>query len=338
MKKYSTAIALALLVAVPFLFSFNHSHADLASAFLKTLSKEQRKRAQMDFDDMSRVNWTFLPGLMIAHDGISMSELDDNQKKHVHEMLKAYLSEKGYDKTKQIIALEDVLFELEDGNEMRDHDAYVIGIYGEPEDTGVWGWCFQGHHVSLNFTIVNNELSMTPRFLGTNPAEVKSGPKKGLRVLHVEEDLGFELVNMLSKEQLKTAMISPGAFIEIVSATATEMGPLAEFGIAYHEMTTEQQQLLVHLIAEYLSTMPTELAATRMGLIEEEGMSNVHFGWAGALKLGKAHYYRIQGATFLIEFDNTQNNANHVHTVWRDFKGDFGRDLLREHYEHGHQR
>jgi len=336
MKKYRSVSVLLIAASIPFLLYSNESHADRALAFLESLTKEQRELAHMNFDAMSRLTWTYIPASMDPHAGISLRELDKDQRKLAHSMLKAYLSEKGYSKTVDIMSLETILFDLEGQDPMRDIEQYVIGIYGDPSDHGVWGWCFQGHHVSLNFTIVDEHISMAPRFLGTNPAEVKSGPNQGLRVLHAEEDLGIDLINLLDKGQLKKAVFSTKSFKDIVTKTSVEVMPLDQVGISYKELNEEQRQLLYSLIVEYLSTMPTEQAVTRMGLIEEDGLDDIFFGWAGSTKRSKPHYYRIQSKSFLVEFDNTQNNANHIHTVWRDFKGDFGRDLLHEHYQKGH--
>ena len=219
---------------------------------------------------------------------------------------------------------------------MRDEGAYYIAIYGKPVENGVWGWSFEGHHISLNFTITDGHISTTPRFLGTNPAEYSERPHPGVRILGQEEDLAFELLNSLDSDQKEEAIFQELPFADIVTSTSVEVQPLTPVGIGHNQLNKEQQKMLFNLIKEYLSTIPTELAISRMGVIREENPKHIYFGWAGATERGKGHYYRVQGKSFLIEFDNTQNNANHVHTVWRDFDGDFGRDLLREHYAREH--
>ena len=336
MQYRSTLLFGFILLLAAFFASFRTTHADTAMAFLESLDREQRDKAQMSFENMSRLNWTFFPASMLPHAGISLRDLNEEQRRHVHDMLKTYLSDKGYEKTTAIMALEPILFELENGNPMRDKDAYVVGIYGNPDDSGVWGWCFQGHHVSLNFTIVKGAISMTPRFFGSNPARVPSGEFEGLRVLAAEEDLGFALLRSLDNAQRQKAIFSDAAYKEIVTGFSTEVGKLDNAGISHSELKKGQQKKLLELIAEYLSAMPNDQALTRMGVIEEEGLDNVYFGWAGSTQIDKPHYYRVQGNSFLIEFDNAIDRVNHVHTVWRDFEGDFGRDLLKEHYDSNH--
>ena len=173
---------------------------------------------------------------------------------------------------------------------------------------------------------------MTPRFMGANPGTIPVGKRKGERPLKAEEDMALELVNSMNSNQRLKAIFSNQPYLEIVSSNAAEVGPLSPVGISYKELNKAQQRQLVALVEVYLSSMPKELAISRMAEIEQEKLSEVRFGWAGATELGKGHYYRIQGKSFMIEFDNTNSKANHIHTVWRDFAGDFGRDIIREHY------
>ena len=192
---------------------------------------------------------------------------------------------------------------------------------------------FSGHHIALNYTIVNNQLALTPIFFGVYPAEVKEGKNKGRRIIKEEEDIGFELINMLTSEQQAKAIFQSKAFKDIVTTNAIKVGPLAPVGIVTKDLTTQQRNILNKLIVSHLSSMPTKIAEMRMMRIVSEDFNQIRFGWAGSLVKGVPHYYRIQGKTFLIEFDNTTHNANHIHIVWRDFNGDFGVDLLNEHYK-----
>ena len=230
------------------------------------------------------------------------------------------------------MSFEYILKEMEPNNPIRIPENYYAAIYGSPNKDSVWGWKFGGHHVSLNFTVVNGQLSFAPFFFGVNPAEVKDGPKKGMRLIKDEEDMGFELVNSFNVEQKQKALFQLKAFSEIVTTNSQQVAPLKPVGIFAKDMTSEQQLILNKLIIAYLSSMPSQIAKIRMRKITSEDMDVITFGWAGGTVRGIPHYYRIQGKTFLIEFDNTQNNANHIHTVWRDFNGDFGADLLKEHY------
>jgi hypothetical protein len=196
-----------------------------------------------------------------------------------------------------------------------------------------WGFRAEGHHLSLNFTLVRDTLIATaPAFFGANPAEVRSGSRAGLRALADEEDIGRELVLSLDERQLADAIIATETPRDIVTGNAAQVEPLAPIGIRITELRPDQAAILVRLLDVYLGRMAEPLAERRRAALERTDFDEVAFAWAGSTRPGEAHYYRIQGPSFLVEYDNTQNNANHIHTVWRDFDGDFGRDLLREHY------
>jgi hypothetical protein len=312
------------------------SNADEAIAFINSLEPDQKKNAVFPFYDLTPHEWSFLPASTSYPDGVSLKDLDSIQKPRLNNLLQAYLSTKGYIKTKTIMDLENVLHEINPGSPNRIPENYFVAIYGTPNKDSAWGWSFQGHHVALNFTVVKDKIAFAPFFFGSNPAEVKDGPKKGTRAITDEEDIAFDLINTFTEEQRQKAIFQLQSFVEIVTSTATQVAPLPDVGIPVKGLTNDQRGILNKLLSAYLSSMPGELANMRLKQIQAEDFNAIHFGWAGATKKGEPHYYRIQGKTFLIEFDNTLNNANHIHTVWRDFNGDFGRDLLREHYQTSH--
>ncbi|WP_136468131.1 DUF3500 domain-containing protein [Flagellimonas onchidii] len=302
--------------------------------FLNSLNAEQRKKAAMGFTDDSRESWHFFPASMLEKKGVSLGELTSSQKDFFHAMLKSHLSQSGYQKAMKIIELEDVLLELEGNANMRDSSKYYISVYGDPNKDHIWGWSFEGHHLSLNFTVVGDHVSFAPRFMGASPAIVKQGKRKGHRTtLANEEDLALELINSLDSNQKSVAIFSKTAFNEILTFVESTVKPFETVGISMDALNPKQQELLWKLIYEYISAMPTNLAKKRLSNLKQEQSSNIYFGWAGDTVLGKPHYYRVQGKSFLIEFDNVQNNANHIHLVWRDFDGDFGRNLIHEHYQ-----
>lgn len=333
MKKFAVLIIVFSLTFLAFkLFDTNP-----AMSFLNELTKEQREKAQMPFDDLSRTTWHFLPGAMWPRTGIQLSELNDSQKDLLFKLLRSHLSETGYNKARKIMDLENVLLELGYGDaDFRDAEKYTVAFYGNPMKDSLWAWSFEGHHLSLNFTIANDKVSIAPRFMGASPATIKEGNRKGERTLAHEEDYGLQLINALSNDQKQKAIFQKASYADIVSMNASQVGPLQTVGIRVGDLTNEQKTILTTLIHEYLSTMPPKLAEKRMDNLKSEEFDDIWFGWAGDIESGKPHYYRIQGKTFLVEFDNTQNNANHIHLVWRDFDGDFGRDLIKEHYEHTH--
>ncbi|MDH3652563.1 MAG: DUF3500 domain-containing protein, partial [Saprospiraceae bacterium] len=312
-----------------------------ANTFIDALTSDQKELALMEFENDGRTKWHFLPLASYDRMGISLAELNDEQDVKLFNLLQASLSAEGYEKTQNIIELENVLKMIEENPTTRDPEQYHIAFYGKPVTKGTWGYSFQGHHVVLHYTFVDGKLSGAPTFLGANPAEVPSGKMKGLRVLKDEEDLGIKLVNALTKEQQKVALITEEAPREIYTANASKVEPLEEVGVSYAEMSKENQKLLDLLISEYVSVMPEDVGRKRVEKLTSAGIEKIRFAWAGPMDRSAGHYYRIQGPTFLVEFDNTQNNANHIHSVWRDFNGDFGRDLIQEHYhsadgKHGH--
>ena len=311
-------------------------------------SLEQPARsAQLEQDDAQRKDWHFVPQ---DRKGLPLKMMNETQRKAAMELLKSALSQKGYGKATSIMSLELVLQQIEGPNRKwpRDPQLYYVSIFGEPGSKS-WGWRFEGHHVSQNFTIANNKVVVdAPAFFGTNPAEVfVEGPQKGLRVLGAEEDLGRTLVKSLNAEQLKKAVYDPKAPGDIISFDKQVASPLEKLGIKASELSASQYQMLTKVIEEYLTNVPEDVAAGRRAKISKAAKADILFAWSGPLdrrdknwvlnpdaKNGdlQGHYYRIQGPSFLIEYDNTQNNANHIHSVWRDFNGDWGKDLLAEHY------
>jgi hypothetical protein len=220
---------------------------------------------------------------------------------------------------------------------VRDPELYYLTVFGTPGSQAPWAWRLEGHHLSLNFTVAGGaSVSVTPSFLGSNPARVVTGPREGLRVLAAEEDLARELVRSLSEEQRKAAIYDAKAPDDIITGADRKARQLSPPGLAVGQMTPGQVELLKRLLEEYVHRYRPELAESDMKKIETAGMDKVSFAWAGATEPGKGHYYRLQGPSFVMEYDNTQNNANHVHTVWRDLQNDFGEDLLRKHYDESH--
>lgn len=329
----STGGALAAL-------NFRPSAADMATAaneFLGGLSGEQRSQAMMPFDDAGRLDWHFIP--KEKRKGLQVNHMDEKQRQAAHRLLESAVSQLGYKKARAIMTLEAILRELEKGRQgtpLRDPERYYFTVFGKPAGEGRWGWSVEGHHLSLNFVVADGKLaSVTPAFYGANPAEVRSdldvGPKRGTRVLAAEEDRAFELLRSLSAETRKKALIAEKAPAEIRAAGEPRPPHAAPEGLPASEMTEKQVEMLRSLIEAYTDNMLSEQAERRLAEIREADIKKVYFAWAGAEKPGIGHYYRVQGPTFLIEFINNQpdgsgNPANHIHSVWRQLKGDFGQD------------
>jgi hypothetical protein len=306
--------------------------AAAANKFLSSLEPAQRTKASFDWKDDERLNWHFIPK---ERKGLTIKEMTSTQRKLAHALLASGLSQQGYSKATNIMSLEPILAELEGTGRKfpRDPELYHFFIFGKPEAKGTWSWRVEGHHVSANFTIVKGEfVAGTPSFFGSNPAEVRQGPRQGLRVLAGEEDLARQLVLLLSDEQRKSAIIETTAPREIITEAKRRVQPLETAGVTAAKLDSAQRDLLMKLVREYVQRLRADLAASDLKKIEQAGVDKIHFAWAGGVKKGEGHYYRVQGPTFLLEYDNTQNNNNHIHAVWRDFDGDFGEDLLRKHY------
>lgn len=308
-----------------------------ANDFLSTLSPTLKSKVQYTWNDGERLNWHFVPK---DRNGISLHDLNEKQRTAAFALLKASLSNQGYQKATGILALEKILQQVEgrgENDSYRDPLNYYFTIFGTPAPDKLWGWRLEGHHLSLNFSTANGIVeSSTPSFWGSNPAVVPSGNERGKKTLKDEMDLGFALINALNEQQLAKARFSETALHEIVSYNKQQAELLTPAGILYKDLTADQQQLFMKLLNTYIKNYEFGFAEKLMEKIKKAGIDKLSFAWAGALKPGAGHYYRIQGPMLLIEYDNTQNNANHIHSVVRDLTNDFAGDILREHYQKEH--
>jgi len=312
-----------------------------ANAFLGSLSDEVKAKTIFALDADERYSFNFVP---LIRKGPTFHNFNEIQKTAALELLKASLSEDGYKKSQEIMFLEKILFEMEevksrytDGSLRRDPLNYHFSIFGTPSPENFWGWRFEGHHLSLNFTSADGKLiSATPSFMGTNPGEVIQGEHKGKEVLRLETQYGLELINALSEKQQSKAIFSDTAPKEIISGNQRKVQDIAQKGIAFAELTDKQKKLFSQLLEVYIGKYIFEFSESFRAKIVAAGYDKLHFAWAGAKQKGLAHYYRIHGPMLLIEYDNIQNNANHVHTVIRDLENDFAEDLLAKHYTQKH--
>jgi len=306
--------------------------AEAANNFLNALTPEQQAKATFEFKDDERFDWHFIPK---PRKGLPFKEMTPGQQKLAHALLCSGLSSRGYGKAVTIMSLDDILKAMENGKgPTRDPDLYYFSIFGKPAETGIWGWRVEGHHLSLNFVVRGDEvLAATPAFFGANPAEVREGPRQGLRVLGEEETLGRQFVKSLSPEQQQMAIVTNLAPKEMITGNARKVQLLNPPGLAAAKMSDAQKAALRNLLADYAYRHRAEVAEADLKKIDAAGFDQVHFAWAGGIEPGDPHYYRVQGPTFLLEYDDTQNNANHIHTVWRDLANDFGDDVLLRHYE-----
>ena len=309
--------------------------ADAADHFLASLTPDQRAQATFEFESDEREKFHFIPTEMFPRNGLTLRDMTDEQRARAHDLLSAGLSHRGYLTTTAIMDLEAVLGALETSGRLeRDPEWYFFSLFGTPGADGPWGWRVEGHHLSLHFTVVDGSaVASSPYFFGSNPAEVRSGAKSGLRVLGEREDAARALVMSLEGAQRDQAVLDDVAPDDILTGAELTIDPLSPIGVKASDLTEPQRELLRRIVRAYTSVMADDIADDRVAAIREAGIRDIGFAWAGPTERGAKHYYRLQGPTFLIEYDNTQGDGNHVHSVWRDFTGDFGRDLLREHLE-----
>jgi len=329
--------AIALIPVIGFSHSTTEAVREMAAAaqaWTGSLTSAQHKDAVFGLTAQERENWHYIPRARL---GVPFKAMTEAQRKLARTLLESGLSQHGIEQADLVIALERVLFEIEKAPH-RDDSLYYFSIFGEPSATGTWGWRVEGHHLSLNFTIVDGQrIVATPNFVGANPGEVRlAGPKLGSRALATEEDLGRALVLSCSEAQRAKAIISDKAPGDILTRNDNVAQPQQPAGLGYAEMSVTQQAQFKALVAVYANRLRHEVADAELDKIADTGWNRLSFAWAGSLQPGQGHYYRIQSPDFIIEYDNTQNNANHVHTVWRAFQGDFGRDLLQDHYREAH--
>ena len=314
--------------------SIHVTSAEAAKAFIATLDEGQKSKAVLPFEGDEREHFLYTPKTRL---GLPYKDMSELQKDSAKNLLATTLSEKGQLKAQQIMALEGLLAEIEKNPTYRDDAKYYLTIFGTPGNPKGWAWRFEGHHLSFNLTLVEGKpISGTPAFFGTNPGEVRDGRLKGLRVLAAEEDVARTLISSLVAEGKTAAIFAEKPISEIVSGENRTITAMETVGIAYSAMTKSQQQVLLELISHYTGRYRSEIATDDLKKMETAGLEKIHFGWAGSTKPGEAYYYRIQGPTFLMEACNVQNDANHMHATWRDFTGDFGRDLLKEHIANEH--
>lgn len=336
-----TALACGAVLVVGALFlAMDHrtnsakTMTEAANHLLVALSAEQKAKAVIDFSSDERQTFFYTP---VPRKGLQIREMEPYQKRLAEALLSSGLSQSGFIKATTIMSLEDVLRLIEkDDGERRNPEKYYVSIFGTPAEKGTWGWRFEGHHLSLNYTLVDGKVVGSPTFFGDNPGEVRVGPRAGLRALKMEEELARDLLASLTPAQKKIAILSDKAPDDML--TKNDRKAVIEgkpTGLSMAKMTPQQRGLFNNLLDEYVYNLPDQLALDREAEIRASG-NELYFTWLGSEERGQRHYYRVQAPKFLIEYDNTQNDANHIHCIWRDLQGDWGLDLLGAHLKADH--
>jgi hypothetical protein len=337
MRKHNLlSILLTLIVG----YAFAQDLTQKANNFLATLTPELKSKTLFPLKDEERFNFNFVP---LDRQGPTFNDFNEQQKTAAIALLRASVSEQGYKKAVDIMELEKALIIIEKqapDNRRRDPLNYHFCIFGTPSNSGPWGWRFEGHHISMNFA--SNEgkiISSTPSFFGSNPGIVPNdvGIQQGKQALKQESALALTLINSLNSNQLKIARFSEETPADIFTSNNRKATNLEPKGITFKTLSADQKKTFLQLLDVFVKNYEFGFSKTLMAKIERAGIDNLSFAWAGGLKYGEPHYYRIQGPMLLIEYDNIQTNASHVHTVVRDLTNDFAEDILREHYLQDHK-
>ena len=319
---------------------YTHPHAHVSAAmvdasrrWLASLDNEQRGKATYHYLDGERIFWYYPP---LNRHGLPLRDMTERQRTLAMELLATGLTEESNQQARLIIEHENVLGPLEaewgQVTFVRDPELYYWTVFGEPGRADPWGWRVEGHHLSVHYSVWGDQvIAVTPFFLGANPAEVRKGHKEGLRILGRREDLAVELMSNLDAAQRSKAIIHDKAPWDILGYNSSKQAIHDEEGLAARDMNGTQQEILMTLIAEYVNGVPAPVAEQRLATIRESGLDDFRLVWAGGLDRSRDHYYRIHGGQFIVEFDNIQNEANHIHSVWREVENDFAQDVLRDH-------
>ncbi|WP_395714874.1 DUF3500 domain-containing protein [Reyranella sp.] len=301
--------------------------AGQANRFLASLDDEQRKQVLIAFDSGNRLDWHYIPR---SRSGLSLGEMKAAQAEAARALFATVLNQRGLEMLDGVRLLEGVLREQQ--GSFRDPGRYYVSVFGTP-GRFPWGWRFEGHHLSLNVALpAAGQISATPFFLGAHPATVRDGRHKGFRLLGAAEDLARQVMASLDDAQRRSALIANRSFGEIVASPQREQDLGQPRGLELSAMGAAQRARVEALMDHFLGTLAPDLLAAQKRRVMEQGVERLRFAWAGSLVPGDAHYFRVHGPVTLIEHDNTQNGANHIHSVWRDLAADFGRDALADHY------
>lgn len=302
---------------------------------LASFTTAQRRQAVYPFEARERRDWHYVPR---RRPGLTLGDMTQTQQELLWTLLRAGLSEQGIQKTRGVIATEGILGELSGSPGYRDPENYALVFFGTPASGQPWGWRFEGHHLSLTCTVVPGQgVALTPAFLGANPATAPpQHTQAGFQALGTEEAAGFRLLHSLTETQQATAMIASQSLGDILSGPGREASLQQRAGLALGAMSPTQRQQAMALLEAYVRNARQDVAQAELVKATAAGIETLHFAWAGSHTPGKPHYYRVHGPTLLIEYDNTQNGANHVHSVWHNPPNSFGQDLLQAHYKEAH--
>jgi hypothetical protein len=329
--------------------SFSQSYAKelqlVATDILDSMTDLQKKRVLFDMKDSARVQWNNLPIGLRARVGVNIGSMTEGQRIQLHRLISVSLSSQGYLKSTAVFHMDNLLNLMYDTLKARGkvdertykflmdlkwtHKNFYLAFFGDPRSGNNWGYKIEGHHLSLNFTVLNGKVSVTPFFIGSDPAEYRILEYAGWRILGQEDDLGLKLVNSFTPDMRKRATwdtVVPG---DIITAAESGKRLINNWGVKVSEMNAAQQDLVARIIREYVFNFEWEKANEEYNKIMKAGLKDIYFGWIGPYTEDKSHYFMLNGPTFLIEMDN---RGNHIHTIWREKGNEYGEDVLKRHY------
>jgi hypothetical protein len=309
--------------------------ARAARAWLAGLEERQRREAQFDWSSRQREAWHYVPR---SRPGVPFKAMGSAQTAAAWDLLGSLLSARGLEQVRGLLTLERILGELTGSPGFRDPGNYALVVFGDPAGSGAWAWRLEGHHLSINVLVApGHGVAVTPAFFGANPAHVpRAHAHGGFRLLGAEEDAAFSLVQSLQGGVRRDALIEDRSLGDIVSGPGREADLKRFEGVPLARLNDAQRGGVMRILELYTGTMREEIAKPALAKVREAGLETLHFAWAGSLVRGRPYYFRVHGPTALIEYDNTQDGANHVHSVWIDPQSLFGRDLLKAHYRGAH--
>ena len=338
---YSSLLALLLAGAAVRTRAQSPNDAGITSIvlrFLDTFKPEDRKKVMFDFDDAERKDWSNLPTNFYPRKGVTLAEMTNPGRLLAHELMRASLSSQGYLKAAAVVHRDEVLLRTGGTSATFGAGKYYFGVFGNPAADKRWGWQFDGHHIALNFTIVDGVMTGAPALWGAQPDQIEAGDEAGWRVFAAERAKGYALVNSLTEEQKATAILSEKLPAGLFAGPQRDKALQKPEGLPASAMTAAQHALLWTLIDEYVNNQTETVARAHRLKIEREGLAKVHFAWMGSTDPARSSYFRVHGPSILIEYDNTgatrvERDSNHIHSMFRDPSNDYGEDLLKKHYQ-----
>lgn len=321
-----------------------------ATAFIETLRAEQRKATILPLKGDERTTWSNLPIIMVHPEGILVGDMNDDQRRALHDLLRASMSSQGYAKASGIMRLDDLLYQIESAALENDEESrndpfrrafvatrgsgnYAFAIFGDPAN-GDWGWKIAGHHFAANFTVSDGRVSFTPMFVGSNPTMIESGPYAGWMAMPHEARRGIDLMMSLTDAQQKAATIADEVADDVFEGPGRRASLAKYEGLKADELSVAQMSLLRALVDEYVGNVDYDSATAQLALIDETGWDELWFSWRGPVELHGEFYFRVHGPRLLIEYN--RQNPTHDHSVMRDPMNDYGEDWLEHHYKEYH--